>query len=106
MAVGQRKPIVIRKATITDEEGGAHDESYTDEVRVFAKVTQRSSNIGFATGQRQMAIVYEFDEVRVGEFVPDITMTVVFEGVELVIDSVVNKGTNPPYYRITATQNG
>ncbi len=108
MAIGKRRPVIFYNVAISEQEGGAYEETYVVALRTFAKITMRSSNTGFATGQRSLTTIYELDEIRAGNVVPDMKMKVevVGTGLKLVIDSILDKGTNPAYYKITATENG
>lgn len=106
--LGGMVPVIFRLMAITDEEGGAHDEVYTDGPRVFAQVQQVNSLRNIAGDQLQMSVVYKFTRIRqYAAFTPDKTMLIQYQGRDLVIDSIIlDQSKTPFYYSITATDNG
>jgi oxalate decarboxylase/phosphoglucose isomerase-like protein (cupin superfamily) len=106
--IGGMVPITFRLMTVTEEEGGAHDESYTDGPRVFAQVKMINALRNITGNQLQMSTVYKFTKIRQYEgFTPDKTMLIRYQGQDLAVDSIVlDQSQVPLYYTITATNNG
>lgn len=106
--LGGQVPIIFKALTVTTEEGAAHDELYTDYVRLFANVIMKNSLRNISDDQLQMTTVYVFSSIRAyNGFNPDKSMLIRYKGVDLAIDTIVLDETKlPHYYTITALTNG
>lgn len=107
MGIGKRVPIAFMAMTATSAEGGATVESFAPTYSTWAKVDVRSSNRNIAGEQVQMNTVYRFSEIRqTVEFTPTKSMLISYQGLQLVIESIVlDQSKAPYYYSINAVMN-
>lgn len=108
MAIGKRVPITLCTLSVTTDEGGSSQEVYTPVYDTWAIADMRKSQLNSDGGGTELADVYRFREVRFNDtFKPDKTMQVLYNGDQLTIVSILLDDTAlPPYYTLTASQNG
>lgn len=107
MAIGQRIPITFKTLTMADLSGGSSSEAYTAALDTFAVFKMLKGDRETVAGATSKTDTYRFSEVRVDpDFVPDETMLLEYEGMDLVITRViVEKDSVPFYYTILAVKN-
>lgn len=108
MGIGKRVPISIMTFSHTDGTGGSTQEVYTSAKDTWAEVKMRKSMLNSDGGGTELFDVYIFQGVRFDDdFIPNKTMQILYNGVQLTINSILlNDADIPPYYTLTASKNG